>query len=179
MTRAPIPVLAVVVALAGPACSGGTEAGTGEGTESPAEVVAGVTTVVTVAPDEDPEENEDPDLELAGTAWRLTSIERGGKAVDTSRAEVPAVLSFDEQEVEAYDGLNTAVGAYRAEGSTLSVELTDATSFGYPGDALPQYRLLAELPSARSARVEGSTLQISTDDGTVLGFDLASGSAPG
>lgn len=117
-------------------------------------------------------------VELDGTAWRLTAIEQDGEAIDTSAAEVPAVVTFDGDSVEVYDGVNTASGEYRIDGASLSIELGSSTELGYPGSTIPQHELIDLLPSVEEAESDGAELELHLGDGPVLRFELSMGITP-
>ena len=117
-------------------------------------------------------------IDLSGTAWRLVSIDDGDGEVDTSGSQVPAVVTFDGDGVEVYDGVNTASGEYRVAGGELAIELGSASEFE-TGDELPQYELIDLLPAAAALEVDAQALTIELDDGTSLRFELAVGVTPG
>lgn len=124
----------------------------------------------------DPSTPAEP-LQLSGTSWRLISMDDGRDEEDTSGAEVPAVVTFDGERVDVYDGVNDASGSYRVERGRLAIELRSRSDVA-PAGELPQYELIDRLPSATSVHVDGEVLTIELEDGGRLRFQLAVGVAP-
>jgi hypothetical protein len=117
---------------------------------------------------------------LAGTAWLLDRVvEPGGQPVDAGTGPVPAIVTFSEQGVDVYDGVNTVGGEYSLEGDEVRLELGTPSQFPYPGDALPEYELIGHLARLERAEIDGSRLQLTSSDGTRLDFEQAAGGATG
>ncbi len=155
-------LFAVLVVTA--ACSGGDDAEPATTSSSPS--VSSSTTVLSPA-------------ELAGTSWRLTSIERDGETVD-ARSDVPAVVSFEQEELEAYDGVNTASGSYGVDGDELAVDALFTTEIATTGPALPQYELFEFLEQGGRVQIDSAddTLRLELADATTLVFERGAGGVP-
>lgn len=136
-------------------------------------------TTTTTAPEEPEDQPADPNGTLAGTAWLLGRIvEPGEDPVDATSGPVPAIVSFSEQSVDVYDGVNTVGGEYSIDGDEVRFELGTPSQFPYPDD-LPQYELIAHLATLERAVVDGERMQLTLSDGTVLDFELAANQSTG
>ena len=118
-------------------------------------------------------------VELAGTSWRLSSIERDGETIDAA-SDVPAVVSFGQDELEAYDGVNTASGSYGVDGDELTVDALFTTEIATTGPALPQYELFGFLEQGGSVEIDSAadTLRLELADATTLVFERGAGGVP-
>ena len=139
------------------------------------------TTTATSLPQDQPDGGSTGEaVSLAGTAWLLDRVvEPGGQPVDAGTGPVPAIVTFSEQGVDIYDGVNTVGGEYSMEGDEVRLELGTPSQFPYPGDALPEYELIGHLARLERAVIDGARLQLTSSDGTRLDFEQAAGGATG
>ena len=157
----------------------------GEGREGQAGNVtappATLDTPTTTSPQDPPDDGSTGEaVSLAGTAWLLDQVvEPGAEPVDAGTGPVPAIVTFSEQGVDIYDGVNTVGGEYSMEGDEVRLELGTPSQFPYPGDALPEYELIGHLARLERAVIDGARLQLTSSDGTRLDFEQAAGGAPG
>ena len=116
---------------------------------------------------------------LSGTAWRLEEIvDPDGTTVDVTDASVPAIVSFGDQGVDVFDGVNTVGGEYSVDGGEVQLELGTPSEFPYPDDQ-PQYALIPGLAQLERAALDGARLQLTLRDGTVFDFSQATNQATG
>ena len=118
-------------------------------------------------------------VELAGMSWRLSSIERDGETIDAA-SDVPAMVSFEQEELEAYDGVNTSSGSYAVDGDELTVDSLLTTEIASTGPALPQYELFGFLEQGGGVEIDPATdtLRLELADATTLVFDRGAGGVP-
>ncbi len=162
--RASAAVALALVLLVAPACSD-------DGREDQAGNVTAPPVTLETTTTQDPGSGEAGSL--AGTAWLLDRIvEPDGTEVDTTEGPVPAIVSFTEQGIDVYDGVNTVGGEYSQEGDEVLLELGTPSQFPYP-DQLPQYGLIPGLGQLDRVAVDGARMQVTLDDGTALHFEQA------
>lgn len=161
--------IAFTVLVAGSCSDDGRE-------DQPGNVTAPPVTLETTTT-QDPESGETGSL--AGTAWLLGQIVGpDGAAVDTTGGSVPAIVSFTEQGVDVFDGVNTVGGEYSKEGDEVRFELGTPSQFPYPDDQ-PQYGLIPGLAQLERVVVDGARMQMNLRDGTALHFEQATDGTSG
>lgn len=108
--------------------------------------------------------------DLAGTAWSILSYLDGNGRVSVL-PDTATSIEFDGSRVSGSAGCNSMSGAYKTEGSSLSVEQLAATEMFCvePEGVMEQEHAVAKaLESAAEYRIEGRTLTIWDGNGTVL-----------
>ena len=119
-------------------------------------------------------------IDLRDTRWRLTDVTTANESANATLAEVPAVVTFGQDEIEVYDGVNTATGTFEIDGSEVSISLGAPSTIAYPPTPQPQYELIALLPNAVSGELlQDTDLRLVLDDGTALTFEVAAGGLSG
>ena len=115
-------------------------------------------------------------IDLRDTRWRLTDVTTANESANATLAEVPAVVTFGQDEIEVYDGVNTATGTFDIDGSEVSITLGAPSTITYPPTPQPQYELIQLLPTVVSGELlQDTDLRLVLDDGTVLLFEVAAG----
>lgn len=119
-------------------------------------------------------------IDLRNTSWRLIDVATPNESANATLAPVPAIVTFAEDSVEVYDGVNTATGTFEIDGSDVSVELGAATEIPYPPQSQPQFQLIDLLPTAQSGELLPDTnLRLVLDGETVLTFEVVAGGLSG
>jgi heat shock protein HslJ len=123
-------------------------------------------------------------VELENTTWRLTDLSRrtasATESLNATLGPVPAVVTFGEGTVEAYDGVNTATGTFRAEGAEVAIELDEVTDLPVVGEPLPQHELFGLLRDVTGAEVaDDGTLTLLVGDRASLRFERVVGGTDG
>lgn len=118
-------------------------------------------------------------VELENTSWTLTDISSENVSTNATLGPVPAVVTFGEGTVEAYDGLNTATGTYELDGVELSVELDSVSEVPVTGEALPQYQLIELLEQVDGAQLVGEALLLTVGTSGSLRLEPTSGGPGG
>ncbi len=119
-------------------------------------------------------------IDLRDTRWRLTDVTTANESANATLAEVPAVVTFGQDEIEVYDGVNTATGTFEIDGSEVSITLGAPSTITYPPTPQPQYELIQLLPTVVSGELlQDTDLRLVLDDGTALTFEAAAGGLSG
>jgi heat shock protein HslJ len=107
----------------------------------------------------DPINGSTPEPPLAGTTWRLLSIE-GHDAIDGVRV----TASFGEQSIAGSAGCNSYFGSAQAEGAQLKVGVLATTKKQCEDAVMPQEQAyLAALAAASVYRIVGAELHVGPD----------------
>ena len=115
-------------------------------------------------------------IDLRDTRWRLTDVTTATESANATLAEVPAIVTFGQEEIEVYDGVNTATGTFDIDGSEVSITLGAPSTITYPPTPQPQYELIQLLPTVVSGELlQDTDLRLVLDDGTALIFEVAAG----
>ena len=119
-------------------------------------------------------------IDLRDTRWQLTDVTTANESANATLAEVPAVVTFGQDEIEVYDGVNTATGTFEIDGSEVSITLGAPSTITYPPTPQPQYELIQLLPTVVSGELlQDTDLRLVLDDGTALTFEAAAGGLSG
>lgn len=114
------------------------------------------------------QQESEPDIQLAGTAWTLVSLD-GQPPLEGSRI----TLTFTDKEIRGVAGCNHYGGRYRQEGSHLAVEAlfqTEMACFDPPGVMEQEQHYLETLARVTAYRTVGRDLWLETRDGARLIF---------
>lgn len=107
------------------------------------------------------------DIALAGTAWKLVTL-NGEPAL----ADAEVTLSFTEAEVSGNAGCNSYSGGYSLDGSTLAFTPLISTMMACEGPLMDQESaFFAALQASESVSVEDGQLTLSAADGQSLVFE--------
>jgi len=145
-----IAVVVAVVGLAVAACSGEEEGA------APTATVRAATTIAPGTGDDN--ERDDGRVELAGTSWRLVSLEDLEGVSATAAGDVPAVVTFDATDIEGYDGVDTATGTYELDGERITIELDEVSALGPSDDPGIEQLLFGLLVDVDRAELAGGDL---------------------
>lgn len=119
-------------------------------------------------------------IDLSDTSWRLIDVASANESANATLAPVPAIVTFSDDGVEVYDGVNTATGSFEVVGSDVSIDLGPPTEIPYPPQPQPQYRLIELLPTVQSGELLPDTnLRLVLDGDTVLTFEVVAGGLSG
>ncbi len=90
------------------------------------------------------------------------------------------MVTFGQDEIEVYDGVNTATGTFEIDGSDVTITLGTPSTITYPPTPQPQYELIQQLPNVVSGELlQDTDLRLVLDDGTALTFEVAGGGLSG
>lgn len=155
----------MVTVLALVACSDG-DAADGLATTVPPSTTT--TTGPSVTADGDDPEAPAEGVDLAGTSWRLVALVDLDGARTPADSEVPAVVTFDGDRVEGYDGVDTATGTWELTDDELHIDLEDVSELGAGTGPRAEQFLFDLLARVDRAAIEDGDLVLRHRNGELL-----------